>query len=124
MTLYFNKNSEKYKRLELRKNSTTAERILWKNLKARRLLGKKFRRQYSIGTFVIDFYCPELKLAIELDGSSHDTNEVEIYDKKREEVIKTFGIMFLRFRNEEIYINLEKVLDNIKMNIEEIDKRE
>ena len=124
MTLYFNKNSEKYKRLELRKNSTTAERILWKNLKARRLLGKKFRRQYSIGTFVIDFYCPELKLAIELDGSSHDTNEVEIYDKKREEVIKTFGIMFLRFRNEEIYINLEKVLDNIKMKIEEIDKRE
>ncbi len=122
MTLYFNKNSEKYKRLELRKNSTTTERILWKYLKARRLLGKKFRRQYSIGIFVIDFYCPKLKLAIELDGASHDANEMNIYDKEREEVIKTFGIIFIRFRNEEVYSNLEAVLDNIKEKIQELDK--
>ena len=122
MTLYFNKNTEKYKRLELRKNSTTGERILWKYLKARGLLGKKFRRQYSIGAFVIDFYCPKLKLAIELDGASHDTNEMNIYDKGREEVIKTFGIIFIRFRNEEVYSNLKAVLDTIKEKVKELDK--
>ena len=122
MTLYFNKNTEKYKRLELRKNSTTAERILWKNLKARGLLGKKFRRQYSIGTFVVDFYCPKLKLAIELDGASHDMNEMNIYDREREEVIKTFEIIFIRFRNEEVYSNLEAVLDTIKEKVKELDK--
>ena len=121
MTLHFNKNTEKYKRRQLRKNSTTAERILWKYLKARGLSGQKFRRQYSIGTFVIDFYCSNLKLAIELDGASHDTKDVKIYDKEREEIIKTFGIRFIRFRNEEVYSNLEKVLDNIKEKIQEIE---
>jgi very-short-patch-repair endonuclease len=121
MTLHFNIKSEEYKRLELRRSSTTAERILWKYLKARKFLGKKFRRQYSIGTFVIDFYCPELKLAIELDGKSHDTKEIKIYDEEREEIIKTFGIVFLRFKNEEVYTNVEKVLDEIKEKIEERD---
>ena len=123
MTLYFNKNSEKSKRRELRKNSTAAERILWKCLKARHLKDQKFRRQYSIGIFVTDFYCPKFKLAIELDGSVHDTDEAKVYDKEWEDIIKTFGISFLRFKNEDVFTNLELVINVIQKKIEELERK-
>lgn len=122
MTLFYNKHSEKAKRRELRKNSTTAERILWKHLKAKRFSNLKFRRQYSIGKFVIDFYCPKHKLAIELDGSVHEMDEIKVYDDERENIINTFGISFLRFINEEVYINLENVLNLIKIKIENLER--
>ncbi|MFA5070711.1 MAG: endonuclease domain-containing protein [Patescibacteria group bacterium] len=78
-------------RRTLRHNMTEAEVFLWVRLKNRQVLGYKFRRQYSVGYFVIDFYCPKLKLAIEVDGLSHFTKDTIEYDKRREEYIKSFG---------------------------------
>jgi very-short-patch-repair endonuclease len=73
---------------------TEPEIILWSRLKNRQMLGYKFRRQVSVGPFVIDFYCPEKKLAIEVDGGSHFVEEAEAYDGERQSVIEQFGIRF------------------------------
>ena len=91
-----------------------AEIILWSKLKSKRLDGYKFRRQYSVGKFVIDFYCPRLKLAIELDGDSHFSEGSEESDKGRQDFIESFGISFLRFTNNDIYENLDEVLTAIE----------
>ena len=120
MTKYFNKTSEKFKRKELRKKATKAEEILWNHLKEKQLSGFKFRRQYSIDQFVIDFYCTKVKLAIELDGSVHEADHMQIYDTAREEIIKTFGVTFLRFKNVEIFQKLDRVLDNISNKLSEL----
>jgi very-short-patch-repair endonuclease len=96
-----------------------AEIVLWSRLKSKALNGHKFRRQYSVGKFVIDFYCPRLKLAIEVDGDSHFSNESEPYDKVRRDFIESFGISFLRFTNKEIYENLGEVLAKIENCVQE-----
>jgi len=72
---FFNINKNKEVRKELRNNQPKAEQLLWSKLKAKRFLDIKFRRQHGIGPFVVDFYCTELRLAIELDGDSHFNNE-------------------------------------------------
>jgi very-short-patch-repair endonuclease len=95
-----------------------AEVILWSKLKSKRL-GYKFRRQYSVNKFVIDFYCPELKLAIEVDGESHYTENAKAQDEERQKIIEYYDITFLRFTNKEIYKNLNGVLIKI---IEYIDQ--
>ena len=87
------------KRKTFRRNMTKAEVFLWVQLKNKQILGCKFRRQHSIGSFVVDFYCPKLKLALEVDGESHFTKEAVEDDKRREEYIKSFGIRFLRVTN-------------------------
>ena len=92
MTLHFNKRREKQKGKDLRNNATKAERILWKYLKNSQLENTKIRRQYSVDQFVIDSYCPEIKLAIEIDGSSHFDKDQIPYDIERENYIKSFGI--------------------------------
>lgn len=107
-----------------------AEIILWSRLKGRQLEGYKFRRQYSVEHFVIDFYCPELKLAVEIDGDSHYTpphpllgkegNKGRLSDIQRQIQIEAFGIQFLRFTNREVYENLEGALFKIKERIEQI----
>ena len=83
MTKHYNKKTEKEKRRTLRKEQTYTEKIFWMQLRNRQILGYKFRRQYSIDHFVIDFYCPELKLAVELDGDVHNIPEQKEYDKAR-----------------------------------------
>lgn len=88
MTFHYNKGSEKKKQRELRNNATHAEKILWQYLRAKRLDGLKFRRQYSIDVFVVDFYCPKVKLAIEIDGDSHFEGEAVEYDFDREKHIE------------------------------------
>ncbi|MBI4743473.1 MAG: endonuclease domain-containing protein [Actinobacteria bacterium] len=97
-----------------------AEVILWSRLKSRQLGGYKFRRQYSVEYFVIDFYCPELKLAIEVDGDSHYTEKAGSSDKDRQIKIESFGIKILRFNNKEIYKNLDGVLLKILEQIKQI----
>ena len=87
-----------------------AEVILWLRLKNKRLKDYRFRRQYSVGKYVIDFYCPKLKLAIEIDGESHFTEKAEIRDKLRQYIIESYGIEFMRFTNREIYENIDGVL--------------
>ena len=115
MTKLFNKNEIKKKRQELRNNMPPAEILLWYEIKGKKILGYKFRRQYSIGKYIIDFCCPRVRLVIETDGDSHFVNNKAIeYDNRREEYIKSIGFNILRFTNLEIYYDLERVLNIIK----------
>ena len=113
MTRLFNLTSEKEKRRALRKNMPPAEIILWSKLRGNNLNGCKFRRQYSIGPYVVDFYCPQLKLAIEIDGGSHCVEGSTERDQKRQAVIESGGITFLRFTNRDIYERIEGVIAKI-----------
>jgi very-short-patch-repair endonuclease len=112
----YTKKSEQEKRRRLRNTMTEAEKILWLQLKNKRL-GVRFLRQFSIGAFVVDFYCPALKLAIEVDGATHNTPDEIEYDKNRENEIDNLNIKFLRFLNEEVYNNLNAVTDKIRAEI-------
>lgn len=96
----------------LRNNSTKSEVILWTYLKGKQIKGYDFHRQKPIGNYIIDFFCNELMLAIEIDGESHYGNE-EI-DKIRQQEIEKFGIYFLRFDDNEIFYNLENVIRTIE----------
>ena len=107
----YTRNSEKALRQSLRAEMPNAESVLWSKLRKRQLLGYEFRRQYSVGTFVVDFYCTELRLAIEVDGDSHYQNGAHSRDREREAFIKSLGIDFLRFRNIEVFEQLNEVLE-------------
>ena len=104
---------------ELRRNQTSEEKILWNKLRNRQLDGKKFLRQHPILVqdsakpefYVVDFYCAEYKLIIEIDGKVHDFQKE--YDKDRAQVLKSLGYQIIRFNNEELN-DIEKVLNNIR----------
>ena len=96
----------------LRNNPTPAEAILWQYLRRSQLGGYKFRRQQPIGPFIVDFYCSSLKLAIELDGSSHDGKDG--YDGYRESSIEGRGVRLVRFTNSEVMEDMEGVLTEIR----------
>src|SRR5712672_3400947 len=95
----------------LRKNATDCERILWRHLRNRKFSAYKFRRQHPLDPYVLDFYCPALKLAIELDGSGHDSPLRETRDRTREKLLAEQGIAVLRFWNHQVREELESVLD-------------
>ena len=82
-----------------------------------RQLGYRFLRQYSVDHFVIDFYCPELKLAVEIDGDVHEIPKQKDYDKARQKYIEAFGIKFIRIKNEEFLSNPNKVFEKIESKI-------
>lgn len=111
----FNNQSLKDRRRELRKNQTEAEAKLWQYLRGRRFEGLKFNRQFSIGPYILDFYCPKLRLGIELDGSQHKDTETKVLDKDRAKVLKASNVKILRFWNDEIMNNIEKVLKTIEI---------
>lgn len=111
-----NKKELKNLRKELRKNLTPAETKLWKYLQNSKLEGRKFRRQHSIGQYIIDFYCPKEKLAIELDGNIHFNPINQQYDLSRSEYLNSFGIKVIKFENKEIFENIEIVSEIIKSN--------
>lgn len=113
MTKHYNKKSEKEKRRTLRKEMTFCERIMWIHLR-RKQLGVRFLRQYSVDHYVIDFYCPELKLAIELDGSVHDKPDQKEYDAYRQEYLEKYDITFLRVTNDELMGNANMAFDIIE----------
>src|SRR4051794_25789116 len=93
---------------ELRLRQTTAEQVLWVALRNRKLDGLKFRRQRPVGPFVVDFYCLERMLVIEIDGSIHDLTADQ--DAYRTLLLTSNGHLVIRFRNEEVFENLERVL--------------
>ena len=109
-----NKSTLKENRRELRNNPTSAEYLLWKNLKGKNLDGRKFRRQHSFGNYIMDFYCPAEKLAIELDGQHHYTPEGKKADQERDTFLAEYGIKVLRFENKEVMQNMTEVLQKIK----------
>ncbi len=106
----------------MRQNPTPAENLLWQFLRRKEMGGFKFRRQHIVlnpetggeyGNFILDFYCHEKKLAIELDGGGHAESEQMAYDQARTQALQTLGIRELRFWNREIFENLEGVLETI-----------
>ncbi|RAU82788.1 endonuclease domain-containing protein [Pontibacter arcticus] len=108
-----NRKYLKETRRELRCNLTPAEAELWKHLKSSQVAGRKFRRQHSIGNFILDFYCPTEKLAIELDGQLNFHTAAEQSDLERDKALMALGVKVLRFENKEIFQNLEAVLQSI-----------
>ncbi|AFZ56180.1 endonuclease domain-containing protein [Anabaena cylindrica FACHB-243] len=114
MTKLYNKTSEKQKRQTLRKNIPPAEKIVWAKLRSQQVEGCKFRRQYSIDRFVVDFYSCELKLAIEIDGDSHYQEGIPEYDWERQVFLESKGTKILRFTNQEVYQNVDGVVDKIR----------
>jgi very-short-patch-repair endonuclease len=96
---------------ELRREMTPAERLLWHEIRARKL-GVRFRRQQVIAGFIVDFYCHKAALVIEIDGDIHDLQQDE--DARREIVLRELGLRIIRFRNEEILKNKSAVIENIR----------
>jgi very-short-patch-repair endonuclease len=103
-------------RTRLRKNLTPAEAKFWKAVQGSKLDGRKFRRQQSVGKYVLDFYCPEEKLAVELDGEIHYNELSIIRDRERTAFIQYFGIKVIRFENKMVFENLEWVMNRIRSN--------
>ena len=104
---------QKLLRQTLRNNATTAEAVLWRRLKGKQINGLKFRRQFSVGPYVIDFYCPELKLGIELDGEIHNTQMGNAHDKVRDFFLKDNNISILRYENQVVFKNVEAIVYDI-----------
>ena len=108
----FNARKMINRRRSLRNKQTENEKILWQELRTKKL-GVKFKRQYSLGNYVVDFYCPSSKLAIELMGSVHNTTEARIYDSGRIKYFESLGVETLVFWNNEVEKNLKGVIAKI-----------
>ena len=112
MTLHFNRSAQREKRRALRSNASEAERKLWWYLRGKQV-GAKFRRQYSVDCYVIDFYAPSCKLAVEIDGDSHFSPQGVEHDRERTAHLARFGIEVIRFTNAEVRENIEAVIQAI-----------
>ena len=109
----YNLQHKKESRQDLRNHSTSAEATLWKQLKGRQLNGKKFRRQHGIGPYIVDFFCPECRLVVELDGKPHLNEYGAEYDERRTGYLKECGVTVIRFENKMVFKELEFVLSTI-----------
>ncbi len=98
---------------ELRQELTKAEKLLWAELRNRKLNGLKFRRQHPLDKFIVDFYCNEKKLVVELDGAVHNEKINKEYDEARTAMLAGLNIIVLRFKNEDVTNNLKEVLKKI-----------
>jgi len=98
---------------ELRRDMTSAEKILWQELRANKL-GVHFRRQQIIAGFIVDFYCHKAGLVVELDGSVHKKNEQKVSDVERDKALNKLGLQIVRFKNEEVVKNLPHVVEQIR----------
>ncbi|NBB77527.1 MAG: DUF559 domain-containing protein [Bacteroidetes bacterium] len=112
MKIYYNPKLKPLAR-KLRNNSTLSEILLWEEIKNRKIFGYKFLRQKPIGNYIVDFFCNELKLVIEIDGDSHDNENFE-YDMKRQKRLESIGLTMLRFDDLEV----KKDMDNVLMALE------
>ena len=99
---------------ELRQESTEAEKLLWAELRNRKLNGWKFRRQHPLDKFIVDFYCNEKKLVVELDGSVHSEKINEEYDEARTAMLSGLNVIVLRFKNEEVVNDIKETLKKIR----------
>jgi len=98
---------------QLRKNSTDAERLLWRALRSRQLGGHKFRRQLSLGRFIVDFVCLEARLVVEVDGGQHNEDTLAVYDAERTAWLQKQGFRVLRFWDHEVLKQLDTVKEAI-----------
>lgn len=111
----------KLKARELRNNSTLSEVLLWQEIKDKKLLGYQFHRQVPMLNYIVDFYCHELQLAIEIDGDSHD-NKVS-YDRKRQKELEAYGVQILRFDDLDVKKKIGYVLDALASHIQDINSK-
>ncbi|MBQ2796768.1 MAG: DUF559 domain-containing protein [Tidjanibacter sp.] len=102
------------RRRKLRRQSTPEEIALWKLIKGRQLGGFQWRRQFSVGPYIIDFYCPQAKLGVELDGRQHEMEEALQYDAARERYLASYGIEILRIENRAIWNCSDMVIATIE----------
>jgi len=109
MEKIFNRKENKFLRKKLRQEMPKGEILLWQRLNNKKM-GYKFRRQYSIGSYVVDFYCPQFKLVIEIDGGTHISKQAAVYDKQRQEYLESLGLIIKRYDNQLILKNLNEVL--------------
>ena len=119
MQKHHNKTQFKNFRKKLRNDGTSAEAELWKHLSNRKLNGRKFRRQHSVGNFILDFYCPSEKLGIELDGEDHYWQDGLERDFKKENYLIVHDIRVLMFENKWVFHDLEYVLKKISTAFDE-----
>jgi very-short-patch-repair endonuclease len=108
---------------KLRKSSTLSEILLWQHLKGKQMLGYDFHRQKPVDNYIVDFFCNELMLAIEIDGGSHDFEEVYVKDMAREQRLESLGVHFLRFDDREVKKDINPVLQSIESWILEYEKK-
>lgn len=104
---------------QLRKQGILSEVLLWKKIKGKSL-GVEFHRQVPIDNYIVDFYCHELMLAIEIDGNSHLSSEVQINDLKRQEILEKLGVRFIRFKDIEVKKSMNDVIRCLQVKIEEL----
>jgi very-short-patch-repair endonuclease len=107
----------------LRRNASNAERRLWEGLRRKQLAGFRFRRQVILDGFIADFASFDARLVVEVDGATHSTDEEIAYDAARSAALATQGFAVLRFANEDVYGNLEGVLETIRMRLKELRPR-
>ncbi|MEW6194614.1 MAG: endonuclease domain-containing protein [Bacteroidota bacterium] len=119
MTEHFNKKEMQKRRRQLRANMTYCEKLVWLYLRKRQMK-ERFLRQYSVDNYVVDFYCPKLKLAIEVDGDIHDLQDQKKYDKDRQEYLENFGIQFVRVKNVKLLSNPDKEFQRIENEIQKL----
>src|ERR1043166_439063 len=103
----------------LRKRATATERTLWRHLRNRNFAGYKFRRQHPLGCYILDFYCPDAKLAIELDGGGHNYRLGQIRDKRRSNSLADHGVTVPRFWNHQVRYELDSVVKAIWFALQE-----
>lgn len=114
MPFLYNQPEQTTRRRDLRKTQTPAEAMLWFALR-RQKLGLRFRRQFGMGRFIVDFYCPRARLIIEVDGESHFTEYGRRYDLMRDAFLRSLGMRILRFTNEEVQVDRDAVIKKIQL---------
>jgi len=117
MRKFYNKKSTELKRRKLRFDMTDSERLLWNELRNRQFMDLKFRRQFGIGEYIVDFYCVSLRLVIELDGKQHFTEAHLEYDRIRADFMSSVGIKTIRFANDTVMTDIDSVLGVIKREV-------
>lgn len=105
---------------KLRSNQTDAERKLWQRINRDQLLGFRFNRQKPLLNYIVDFYCAKAKLIIELDGSHHYEAEHQEKDRQRDDELRSLGFTVMRFSNDEIYYEIEAVVEQIYLFLEQV----
>ncbi|SEP58250.1 endonuclease domain-containing protein [Basfia succiniciproducens] len=106
---------------KLRSDQTDAERKLWQRINRDQLLGFRFNRQKPLLNYIVDFYCPKAKLIIELDGSQHYEPDYQEKDALRDAELNSLGFTVMRFSNDEVYYEIEAVVDQVYLFLESID---
>ena len=104
----------------MRTNATDAENLMWQILRAKRFMNLKFRRQHVIAPYIVDFYCHELGLVIELDGSQHGTDDGKEYDAERTKFLEALGLTVVRYWNHDVLGQMDVVLEDLWLKCTEL----